>query len=123
MKPFQTLYEHISLIAHLSKSFVHLYSIDSHPNNTSKCKIMKKKGHYVTNYFVLCPSDSNNVEKVNRNQTDANISQNHCIWLLSNLTAKLRNVYSYCHACDRILWSRFVLAKLMYFHYITLREY
>ena len=79
----------MSSAAYLSKSFVHLYRIDGHPNNTSQCKIMKKKGHYVTGYFVLCPSDTNNVEKVNRNQTDANVCQGYCSWLLSNLTVKL----------------------------------
>ena len=89
MKPFWTLYAKLFLVAYLSKSFVHLHSIDCHPRNTSQGKIMKKKGHYVTGYFVLCPSDSNNVEKVNRNQTDANISQDYCKWLLSNLTVKL----------------------------------
>ena len=119
-----------ALIAYLSKSFVHLYCIDSHPNNTSQCKVMKKKGHYVTSYFVLCPSDSNNVEKVNHNQTDANISQGCCGWLLSNFTAKLCKVElvlsgSWTELTLSLLGyyltflSRFLLSKLIYLHSVV----
>ena len=72
---------------------------------------MKKKGHYVTSYFALCPSDSNNVEKVNRNQTDANISQGYCSWLLSNFTAKLCKVE---FVLSR-LWTELALSLLGYY--------
>ena len=72
---------------------------------------MKKKRHYVTSYFVLSPSDSNNVEKVNQNQTDANISQGYCSWLLSNFTVKLCKIELVLSR----LWTELALSFLGYY--------
>ena len=72
---------------------------------------MKKKRYYVTSYFVLCPSDSNNVEKVNQNQTDANIGQSYCSWLLSNFTVKLCKIELVLSR----LWTELALSFLGYY--------
>ena len=89
---------------------------------------MMKKGQYVTSYSALCLPNSNNVEKVNRNQTDANIRRGCCrpTWLLSNFTAKLcklefplsrlriKSVLSSLGYIPNILRSRFLFVKLIF---------
>ena len=60
------------------ESSVHLIGIDGHPSKAGDSEIVEQKCHGVTDVVMRHSADANSVERINANQTNANINQSCC---------------------------------------------
>ena len=55
---------------------------------------MEQECHCIAQLLVLSSAYSNNVEKVNTNQAEANVQQRHRSWFFAKFSATIKQKYS-----------------------------